>query len=368
MVSKYVLQVQHVHTERQRHETTTRYEYAFPVPIPRTLMPAHLSLRDRPNPAQRQVDHDGDDADDPDGLFVILALVPEDDGEDDAAQVADAARAPGHDAVGERVHVRHEAEDGPVGALEEEGHAGHEAEHGALVAAVREPDGDLEGPRDDGVGVDEVLLAPDAGAGVDGVGEEAAQGAEGDVEQAEHGGPAAGARLPEGGEVFEVVGAEDGVDGELGAEGAEVAAAGDEGLQGEDDGHRLLEAGFADDLAAGDVEHLLLADLGFVVEAALALAGGVVFDLGVWVAGRRARFGGRRRLVGGDLPGDLDDVAGDAVLIEVLLGGEVAFAPFSGRGVGADQQQCYGDGDDDNERDDESHPPGLVGSQAGLVH
>lgn len=52
---------------------------------------------------------------------------------------------------------------------------------------------------------------------------------------------------------------------------------------------------------------------------------------------------------------------------EMLLGGEVAFAPFPCWGVGADQQQRDGGGDNDDERDDESDPPSLVGSQAGLV-
>lgn len=87
-------------------------------------------------------------------------------------------------------------------------------------------------------------------------------------------------------EVLEVEGAEDGVDGEFGAEGAEVAAAGDEGLEGEDDGHCFLKAGFADDFAAGDVQHLLFANLGFVVKATLAVAGGVVFQFCVGVSGR----------------------------------------------------------------------------------
>ena len=193
-------------------------------------MPADLALGDGSDPTERQVDADGDDADDPDGLFVVGALVAEDDGEDDAAQVADAAGAAGDDAVGEGVHVRDEAEDGAVGALEEEGHAGDEAEHGALVAAVGQADGELEHAGHDGVRVDEALLPPDTGAGVDGVGYETAEGAEHDVQETEHGGPATGAGLTERFEVLEVVGAQDGVDGQFGAEGAEVAAAGDEGL------------------------------------------------------------------------------------------------------------------------------------------
>ena len=158
-------------------------------------MPTNLAFGNGFDPAQGQIDSDGDDADDPDGLVVAGALVPEDDCEDDAAEVTGAARAARDDAVGKGVDVGHEAEDGAVGALEEEGEAGDEAEHGALVVAVGQPDGDLEGARDDRVRVHEVFLPPDARAGVDGVGEEAADGPEGDVEEAEHGGPAAGARL-----------------------------------------------------------------------------------------------------------------------------------------------------------------------------
>ena len=300
-------------------------------------MPTNLALWNGPDPAQRQIDRNGNDTDDPNRLLVILALVPENDREDDAAEIARPARAAGDDAVGMRVHVGHEAEDGAVGALEEEGEAGHEAEHGALLVAVRQADGELEDARQDGVRVHEVLFAPDAGAGVDGVGEEAADGPEGHVEEAEHGRPAPGARLAEGLEVLDVVGAQDGVDGELGAKGAEVAAAGDEGLQGEDDGEGLLEAGLLDNFPARDVEHLLFANLGFVGKAALALAGGVVFDLGVRITVRRARFQ-RCWFLGVDLARDLDDVTGDAMFSQILLGGEVAFAPFPCRGVGADQQ------------------------------
>ena len=300
-------------------------------------MPADLPLWNRSDPAQGQIDRNGNNTNDPDRLLVILPLIPEYDREDDATQIARPPRAARDDAVGIRVHVGHEAEDGAVGALEEEGEAGHEAEHGALVVAVREADGELEDAGEDRVGVHEVFFPPDAGAGVDGVGEEAADRAKGDVEEAEHGGPAAGARLAEGLEVLDVVGAQDGVDGELGAKGAEVAAAGDEGLEGEDDGHGLLEAGLLDNLPAGDVEHLLFANLGFVGEAALALAGGVVFDLRVRITVRRARFK-RCWFLGIYLAWNLDDVTGDAMFGQILLGGEVAFTPFPGRGVGADQQ------------------------------
>ena len=55
--------------------------------------------------------------------------------------------------------------------------------------------------------MDEVFLAPDTGAGVDGVGQETAGGTERDVQQTKHGSPATGAGLTERFEVLEVVGA-----------------------------------------------------------------------------------------------------------------------------------------------------------------
>ena len=220
-----------LYTMHKLSERTKNHQYRKRLPDPQeTLMPTNLPLWNGLDPAQRKVNRNSNDANDPNRLLIIRALVPEDDCEDDAAQIAGPARAARDDAVGIGMHVRHEAEDGAVGALEEECHAGHEAEHGALVVAVCEADGDLEGASDDGVDVHEVFLAPDARAGVDGVGQETADGAEGDVEETEHGGPATGAGLTEGFEVFEVVSAQDGINGQFGAEGAEVAAAGDEGL------------------------------------------------------------------------------------------------------------------------------------------
>lgn len=58
------------------------------------------------------------------------------------------------------------------------------------------------------------FLCPHAScSAVEEIRENAAEGAENHVEEAEHGGPAAGAGFAKCGEVFEVVGAEDGVDG-----------------------------------------------------------------------------------------------------------------------------------------------------------
>ncbi len=230
--------------------------------------------------------------------------------------------------------MRDKGEVGAVAALEEEGHAGDEAEHGRRVMRVGEADGDEEAAGDDAVGVEEDLLAPDAGAAVGEVGDDAAERAEDDVEEAEHGGPVAGAGLAEGGEVLDVVGAQDGVDGQLAAKGAEVAARDDERLEGEDDLHRFAEARLDHDLAAGRVQHLLLADLCFVVEGSAALVGGGELEL-LLVAGCGWTLGagGGCSLVG-DLARNVHYVSRDAMVGQVLLGMQVTFVPFAHGRVG----------------------------------
>ncbi len=111
------------------------------------------------------------------------------------------------------VHVRHKGVVGAIAGFEEQGHTGDEAEHGALLVRVGEADSNEEGAGDDGENMDKVFLAPDTALPVDEVGDDTAHGSEDDVEQAEHGGPVSGTGLAELGEVFDVVGAEDGVDG-----------------------------------------------------------------------------------------------------------------------------------------------------------
>ncbi len=128
------------------------------------------------------MDANGYDANDPKHLLEMRAVVAEDDGEDDAAQISDPARGSTHDAVGVRVHVRHERENGAVAGFEEEGHAGDEPEHRALVVAVGKTDGDLEGAGDNGEAVNEELLAPHAGSGVNGIGDRPAHGPEDNVQ------------------------------------------------------------------------------------------------------------------------------------------------------------------------------------------
>lgn len=163
--------------------------------------------------------------------------------------------------------MRHQPEIRPVARLQEKGHAGHEPKHGMLILRVRQADRDQEHAGNNGHAMDEELLAPYARPLIDQVAEHTSERTEDDVEKTEHRSPVAATTLFEGGEILDVVCAEDAVDGEFAAEGAEIGACLDEGLSGEDDGESLAEGGFDDDFAASGVEHLLFSDLGFVGKA-----------------------------------------------------------------------------------------------------
>ena len=163
--------------------------------------------------------------------------------------------------------MRHETEIRPVARLQEKRHPGNKPKHGIPIMRVRGPDRDQKHARHERKDVNQVLFPPHVRAPVDEIREDAPEGSEDDVQEAEHGGPVAAAALLEGGEVLQVVGAQDAVDGELGAEGAEVASPRHERLHREDDFQEFLARGFDDDFAAGGVEHLLFADLGFVRES-----------------------------------------------------------------------------------------------------
>ena len=266
--------------------TTPSSQGENPISQPR---PTNLPLGQRPYPTHAQIQPNRNDADDPNRLSVIRPQVSKDDGKYNAPEVPARAREPANHAVGVRMHVRHEGVVDAVARFEEKRHARDEAEHGGLAFAVEHADGDEEGARDERVAVQEGLLGPDvaAGAAVSEVRGEAAKGPEDDVEQAEHGGPVAGALQAEGVEIGEVVGAEDAIDGELGAEGAEVAAGGDEGLGAGADVQDFAHGRLPDDFAFGRVHHLVGGKASFVVGEA---AGGDVArgdDVFFLVAGAR---------------------------------------------------------------------------------
>ena len=157
--------------------------------------------------------------------------------------------------------MRHKRIRHAIRAFQKKRQSAHEPEHGALVVAVQLADDDEERAHDETERVEQRLLRPDGPAKrvIRGVGDEAAEGPAHDVQEPEHGGPVPGflgrqRRV----ELRAVVVAEDGVDGELGAEGAEVAGCDYEGLRAGEDGKAFLEGGLADDFAFCGVKHLLV--------------------------------------------------------------------------------------------------------------
>ena len=169
--------------------------------------------------------------------------------------------------------------------------------------------------------------------------------------------------MAEGGEVGHVVGAEDAVDGELGAEGAEITTGQHERLQGEDDGYGFFEGGLDDDFAAGRIQHVLFGDLSLVVSDGTGMFARRLeaeFLLRVEVGGARGAGGGDGGFAVGEGAGDVDDVARDAVAGEVLLGVQVALRPFPARRVRAEDEHGDGGGGDEDEGHDEGDAPGDV--------
>lgn len=170
----------------------------------------------------------------------MFALVAEDDGEDDAAEVSGGAGGAGYDSckegglvlvreggggggrgrdgvwgwrekrggltVGVWMHMRHQGIIRTVTGLEEKGHARYEPKHGTFDFRVRNANGDQERTGHDAQKVHPCFLSPHAGSSVYEIRDDAAERSKGQVEQPEHGGPSSRAGLFERGKVEEVVG------------------------------------------------------------------------------------------------------------------------------------------------------------------
>lgn len=156
------------------------------------LPPTKLSFRYWPYPADREVDANGNDTNDPKHLSVCLPIVPENDGKYDATKVACRACEAAHHPVRVRMHMGHESEICPVAPFEEEGHAGHQPEHSRLVLTVQHTNDDEEHARQYSIGVQHCLLRPHTvRTTVREIRYESAERTRHAVEQAEHGCPVA---------------------------------------------------------------------------------------------------------------------------------------------------------------------------------
>lgn len=330
------------------------------------------------DPANGQLECDGDDTNDPDTLAVVWRQVPEDDGENDTTKVTHGTSETRHDTVGMWVHVRHKGVTDTVATLKEESQTSEETEHGSLVVGVEDTDGDCESTEDDSVGVKKNLLAPDGASAAEGVvsGETTERTAD-DVEKTEHGSPVTRFLETEtiALEVDTVPCTEDGVDGKLSTERAEVMNTSDPGLRGSSNVENFLASGLADNLALGGFVHLFGANLSFAIlvvrvgrreEINLLVVDGLLGKCRVaWVGnsgGTRLLHVERatRSVDDGTLGGGVGN-AEHVVLAEVVINGVQAVFPATKRGVGAEEEQASCDNEDEDTRDNKVDTPGDVG-------
>lgn len=143
--------------------------------------------------------------------------------------------------------MRHDGEVGSVARFQEEGQPGHQTEHLCVAGRVGQANSQLECAHDDAQEGEEELLRPDGFSVAEkDVCHEATGRTADDVQQTEHCCPAACFCLAHLGELGDVVRAQDGVDGEFGAEGAGVGDCNGHGGQAEGDLEGLLPGGSDD--------------------------------------------------------------------------------------------------------------------------
>lgn len=232
---------------------------------------------------------------------------------------------------------------GSVAGLEEDSHERDEAHHGVEIVRVQLTDDDEADAADHADEVNPHLLCPEIviGSTEDEICDEATGGAAHNVEEAEHGCPAARFGLAEVFEVLEVVCAEDRVDGELTAERAKVGCHQRDGLNGAKHFKEFLHGRLLDDLVSELVDDLNLSSRSFgfcLVNGALLL---------LIIAGGNRLWGGR---LFGKVSSRVNNVGNGRDCF-------VTVSPAAGRGVFSEQQHRDGGGGDQNERDDKGHAP-----------
>lgn len=245
---------------------------------------SHLTLRDRPDPTQQDIEAQMNAPNRPEGLGTVCPVThePEDDSKHDTAEVAYAAGEARHDAVGLGVHMRDQCKVGAVAGLEEDGHQRHEAREGGQVVRVDAADDDQQHARQDTACMHPRLLEPQAVPElvVQHVGDDTAQRPGDKVEEAKHGRPVGRLGLAQAGEVLVVVGRQGRVDCELAAERTGIAQHQDPRLRAEPNLHGLLERRLDDQFALRRLEHVIAGHVGIVAgvmaRAAVALERGLV--------------------------------------------------------------------------------------------
>lgn len=123
--------------------------------------------------------------------------------------------------------MRHKREISTIARLKEEAQARNKSKHSMRAHRIRKSNRNQESSHDNTREMQPRFLAPRACAAIHEIGNNTSQRTKHDIQQAEHSCPATGTGLSEVFEVLEIIRAENGIDGEFGAEGAEVAGGDD---------------------------------------------------------------------------------------------------------------------------------------------
>lgn len=220
--------------------------------------------------------------------------------------------------------MRHQGEIRPVPRLQKHRHQRDQPHHRIQLLRIQLPDHDQKSPRHHAHEVDPELLRPQIVPRPleYQVAEEPASRPRDDVQQPEHCGPPPGRGLPQVGKVLQVVGAEDGVYGELAAEGTDVGGHQRDGLEGAEDFEGFFSGRLDDDFGVGGVDGVdTLAEFGVGLDV---VVGGGGFLFAVVDRGDGACGGFVGEVAGGGDDGGV-----------VLVGGDGVFpvGPFAGGGV-----------------------------------
>lgn len=249
--------------------------------------------------------------------------------------------------------MRHKRKVSTVTSLEEDSHQCNKSDHSVLIMRVDLADDDAHETSNDTNEVDPKFLGPQIAArcNVDPVSDEASKGTGDNVEETEHGCPPTGLCLPEVWEVLEVVCAKDGIDGELGAEGVEIAEGEHSSLRRQDDFHCLFQCRL--------LHHFVL-----VAVDDLNIAGGrlditILGNSVLLLVTRRDGAGGGRLVV------ETSGSGNDRLMVGVgcSLDDGTTVGPFASGSVVSKEQETQSDSSNQNEGDDERHPPRNMGAQ-----
>lgn len=267
------------------------------------------------------------------------------------------------------MHVRHQRKIRAVARLDEHRRASHQPKgSGQRRMGLQAKDNEKDTRYNPEPMQPQFLRPQRARLVVQKIRQRSANGSTYNVEQAKYGRPAPGARLALVSEVEEKVGAENGVDGQLGAKRAKVGRRQHQRLGRPDDIDGLLSRGCSNNFTATGVHHFLLPAL----QRRLVLLGVITADVG----GRHASIRHRghvdglivlvavwRRLLHLAKNTRRHHNAGvDALSGEASLDLCVPSSPFSlwEGGIGAEQEHGNGRHDDDDEWHDECDAPSDV--------